>query len=92
MSLLRTAYSIENKQPFKMARVQEVKALIEAGVDPLTVTISTSGGGIRLGVNDVANYMEYYAVPFDRTVQSFELVGEQNERTALIKEAGKHYT
>lgn len=85
MSGIKTGkYAIENRLPYEKTRIEEVRVLIQQGVNPLNVTLSTNSGYTRLTINDVANYLEFYSVPFSGVVNSFTLEGDNNERRIAI--------
>lgn len=60
---------------FEKQRIDEVKELIDRGVDPLTVSIASMGGEYRLTFEDVANYRQHYNIPFNLTVSCFRVTG-----------------
>lgn len=66
-------------------RIEEVKQLIAQGINPLTVSINAGGGAYKLTADDLANFVEFYGVPFGCTLSCFGLkeVGKDVERQEL---------
>ncbi len=64
------------RTPFEMQRIKLIEELVADKINPLEITISSSGGETKLTHDDVANYIEHTNRSFNVVASAVRLEGE----------------